>query len=316
MPLRFDYRPYVRAFKSPLQTAHGRWAQREGILIRLEVEGRVGFGEIAPIPWFGTETLDQAEEFCAPLARRVDLSPFPVPRNLPACEFAIAAALQSLSASPYHLKLVPARVCALLPAGEAVLTAWEEPWQKGHRTFKWKIGGYPLDLELSWFEALCSRLPASARLRLDANGGLTLEESQQWLTACDGKAAIEFLEQPLPPSQLNDLMALNHPSLTPLALDESVANCDQLENHLRKGWNGIVVVKPAIAGSPHRLQALCRKYNADAVVSSAFETGVGRQAVLALAEDISPHRALGFGTGDRCWDDWDHLSGEELWERL
>jgi O-succinylbenzoate synthase len=42
------------------------------LLVRLEREdGRVGFGECAPIPWFGTETAGEAAEVCAAFGARV-----------------------------------------------------------------------------------------------------------------------------------------------------------------------------------------------------------------------------------------------------
>jgi o-succinylbenzoate synthase len=53
-----EHRIYRRAFQAPVRTAHGSWTQREGILLRLRSQdGTVGFGEVAPIPDFGTETL-------------------------------------------------------------------------------------------------------------------------------------------------------------------------------------------------------------------------------------------------------------------
>ena len=56
-----QHRAYRLPFRQAVRTAHGPWAEREGFLIRAErvVEGRavVGWGEAAPIPWFGTETV-------------------------------------------------------------------------------------------------------------------------------------------------------------------------------------------------------------------------------------------------------------------
>ena len=53
---------YTRRFLHPLETGHGVWKVREGILIKLKSEKGTGFGEVAPIPFFKTETkaLDEA----------------------------------------------------------------------------------------------------------------------------------------------------------------------------------------------------------------------------------------------------------------
>ena len=40
---------YTRRFLYPLETGHGVWKAREGILIKLESEKGTGFGEVAPI---------------------------------------------------------------------------------------------------------------------------------------------------------------------------------------------------------------------------------------------------------------------------
>src|SRR5687768_1045776 len=70
MRFRFQYRRYRLPFRAAVRTAHGVWSEREGVVVKLErhVEGggvekrRVGFGEAAPIPWFGTETVEEIEE--------------------------------------------------------------------------------------------------------------------------------------------------------------------------------------------------------------------------------------------------------------
>ena len=63
MSRQISVKPYRRAFRQPLRTAHGEWATREGFLVRVEQEGRVGYGEVAPLPEFGSETLAEATAF-------------------------------------------------------------------------------------------------------------------------------------------------------------------------------------------------------------------------------------------------------------
>jgi O-succinylbenzoate synthase len=77
---RFQFRRYRLPLRVAVRTAHGVWAEREGIVVRLEGhsspgagQGRlVGFGEAAVIPWFGTETADEAEAACQELGEKVD----------------------------------------------------------------------------------------------------------------------------------------------------------------------------------------------------------------------------------------------------
>ena len=176
----------------------------------------------------------------------------------------------------------------MLPAGEAALQAWRALWEVGRRTFKGKIGVAPIQQELDWLIRLVEALPQGSKLRLDANGGLTNTEANQWLAYCD-HFGIEFLEQPLPPNQLPMMLQLSDQYQTPIALDESVATLQQLRNTYFQGWRGIFIIKPAIVGSPSQLKHFCQTHSLDVVFSSVFETAIGRDAVLTLAAEISNH---------------------------
>ncbi|HEY9654268.1 MAG TPA: hypothetical protein V6C50_02145, partial [Crinalium sp.] len=101
MPYQWEFRSYQRRFKQALQTSHGCWAVREGVILRLvDQAGNIGCGEIVPIPWFGSETLEQALEFCHQLpAVLTDDLIFAVPGTLPCCQFAFESAWEGLQES-------------------------------------------------------------------------------------------------------------------------------------------------------------------------------------------------------------------------
>ena len=328
---QFEFRPYRRPFKRALFTSHGKWDVREGIILRLTDEtGRVGWGEIAPISWFGSETLEQAWDFCQQLPPQITAETiFSIPAELPACQFGFESAwewgesshsqIQGASYSgglprnpaPQNPKSKIPYSC-LLPAGEAALESWQTAWNQGHRTFKWKIGIAAIEDELKVFNQLIQALPASAQLRLDANGGLNRQEANHWLRVSDEAGIIEFLEQPLPPKQFDAMLEMSTPYSTPIALDESVARLDQLEDCYQRGWRGIFVIKAAIAGSPKRLRQFCQKHDIDIVFSSVFESAIARQAALKLAAELShTNRAVGFGVNH-----WFNEDDENWIERL
>ena len=298
MNYQFAFRPYQHPFRQPLITSHGIWKVREGIIIRLtDNVGRVGWGEIAPLPWFGSETLTEAVAFCRHLDEKVTEEIIAaIPPQLSASQFAFESALFSLSP---RLPVSPSPrqgYSHLLPTGEVALTAWKVAWDKGGRTFKWKIGVSAIEEEIKLCEKLVRILPTGGKLRLDANGGLSWDEANDWLKICDRLGIVEFVEQPLAPQQLDLMLELSGKYSTPVALDESVATLVQLQECYQRGWRGIFIIKAAIAGSPQRLRQFCRQYQIDAVFSSVFETSIGRKAALCLAAELShPNRALGFG---------------------
>jgi o-succinylbenzoate synthase len=339
-------KPYRWKFEQPLKTHHGLWEVREGLLVGLERDdGVTGWGEVAPIPWFGTETVEEAIAFFKQLPTvltNVEISS--VPNTLPASQFGLGSAHQAIYGTQYTLnsfdmpctwppqppnsggrnpksRVVSPQTwgvrgasaiqycdesksefqgltfCGLLPAGEAALKAWQPLWKEGYRTFKWKIAVRPIEVEMGLFQDLAAALPIGAKLRLDANGGLAAKEAIQWLRLFQDiqRIQVEYLEQPLRPEQFKAMAQLSRSFSTPIALDESVATLAQLEHCHQQGWQGVTVIKAAIAGYPQRLAAFLTGRQIDAVFSSVFETQVGRNAALSLAQAFnSKGRAVGF----------------------
>ncbi len=330
MVYQFSHKAYRLPLHPPLRTAHGAWTEREGLIVRLADEsGRVGFGEIAPLPWFGTETLAEAEEICRKLGDKVDDTRLDgVPEHFGCVRFALAEA-RELPAKVATGRRLP--VAALLPAGREALPLLRDKLEAGFLAFKWKVGVGVVDDELGLLDDLLAGLPAHARLRLDANGGWTRRQADRWLVRCAG-LPIEFVEQPVAPADEAALRGLAADYPVKLALDESVVRLADARRWQAEGWPGVFVVKPALAGPLAELAQWILETKADVVLSSAIETALGRAAILraALGSPLTS-RALGFGTGGifsgRRWDgpvigplaDASCIAdnpGEELWAML
>jgi o-succinylbenzoate synthase len=323
--LKVEFRPYDRPFTPPLQTHHGQWKTRQGILLRLSDRHHTSYGEIAPLPDFGSETLEQALQFCQSVAA-IDTCPV-IPAHLPATQFGFESAWETFTASKSPRQegfrgLPPNSM--LLPTGAVALDAWQSPYAQGARTFKWKIGVAPIQQELDTFEQLVAALPprplagiSKSALRLDANGGLAWDEANHWLQKCD-RYGVEFLEQPLPPAEFDAMLQLSRQYQTPIALDESVATIAQLEQCYASGWRGIFVVKAAIAGSPSRLRSFCQNHAVDIVWSSVFETAIAQRYIQnSLIPSVKTgERAIGFGVNHWFADQWNQLEDEAIWQSL
>jgi O-succinylbenzoate synthase len=326
MIYQFSFRYFSQKFTKPIITNHGVWEIRESIIIRLiDEKDQITWGEISPISWFGSETIEQALDFCRQLPHTITTEIiFTIPDKLPACQFAFESSTHAggfrlcssdfQSPGTFESSTHAGRFClcsrdfqspnltnltysGLLPAGKSALNQWSNLWKQGYKTFKWKIGVHEINQELEIFDLLISSLPTSAKLRLDANGGLTYQQAKLWLKKCDQfLPKIEFIEQPLSVDKFTEMQALSNLYLTPIALDESIANLHQLESCFQQGWRGIFVIKPGIFGSPSRLREFCKQHQIDMVFSSVFETEIGRQASLQLAAELSTNnRAVGFG---------------------
>jgi O-succinylbenzoate synthase len=318
------YRPYHRPFRQPLHTHHGPWSERQGWLVQLRAEtGAVGWGEVAPLPWFGTESFSSAAAHLKALAA----APFlpealhQTPAHLPACQFGLGSAWADLQHPFPSIALTAAQLCGLVPTGNAALEHWQHLYDRGHRTLKWKIAVTAGVTERTWADQLLTALPPDTQLRLDANGGLDRDEAVRWLHWCQGWGdRVQFLEQPLPPEDWAELRDLGDRFPGRVALDESVATLTQLAQVAAAGWRGPVVIKGAIAGFPGGWRSLCQHYGLQPILSSALETGVGQRAVLAdwqqWTQSTGDYPALGFGIAHWFADDWQGLSPPDLWQRL
>lgn len=336
MRLQLAYRKYSLPFHTPVRTGHGVWAEREGVLVRLTDEaGKASYGEAAPIPWFGTETVDEIEATLAALGEWVTPEQLAeLPARLGCLRFGLAGALagvlsEASSAKARATAAVPASagslnadkaiaklssknspdflpVAALLPAGQRALPIVRERAEMGFRTFKWKVAAGDIDDELAILDDVIAELPEGSKLRLDANGAWEPRQAQRWLERAADRP-IEFIEQPcFTPAhhgataqrRTDDVLrglAEDYP--TTLALDESLVGANDVERWISDGWRGVFVIKPSLFGDPAPVLARLAAAKADVVFSSALETAVGARAALeaAFSWKVEKPRALGFG---------------------
>ena len=335
--LRLSTKTYRLPFRQPLRTAHGLWSDREGVLVRLKDEdGRIGYGEAAPVPGFAGASLGEIESALSLLGREVAEAELAhVIAQGGALGFALAAAWaelegeRGLGAARVH-DVLP--VAGLLPAGKAAFRVAMDRAELGFRTFKWKVGVADPRDERGMLDDLLAALPSESRLRLDANGAWDRRQAEAWLDCCAERPMIDFVEQPVTAADERgrDLLcglAADYP--TTLALDEALTRAEDLQTWLDLGWSGVWVVKPALMGDPVPLRALIERHQLDVVISTALETAVGARGAYALAFALSAKkRALGMGVWPLFpgqwangplampfvrWSDVENLNPEAVW---
>lgn len=267
-----EYRIYRRRFRRPLVTAAGVFHERVGIVLRRECleTGCIGFGEIAPWPGFGGESLAAAESFLRAVqsgAARWE----EIPRTLPCTRAARAMTERFFAKGKMSRALLHS---AGLLAGGDCEEELRERRANGFSTFKVKIGAEEVRRERARVERLLELLESGEKLRLDANGGLASLEEWLPVLCCD---RVDFLEQPFPPERMSGEFFPEEIACK-LALDESIVQADSLPEE----WPGWVVVKPLLLADWTALEHWRGKPRR-AVYSSVFETAIGREALLRLA---------------------------------
>jgi len=251
-------------------------------LLQLQgADGALGWGEAAALP--GQEAALEAALRQLPthlerheLERLLPALPAPL-----ACAVGLALAECDGLGSPASggWKAAPPSA-ALLPAGAAALEALQPLLAvPGPLTLKWKVAACGDAEERQLLEQLLALLPADGRLRLDANGGWDRATAGAWADRLQVESRLAWLEQPLAPDDWAGLQALA--ARVPVALDESLRH-NPLPPPLRH-WGGWQVRRPLLEGDPRPLLAALVAGAPRLMLSTAFETGIGRRLVEHLA---------------------------------
>ena len=288
MELRLQIKPYAFQLSRPLQTATGVLQQRRGWLLRLQdAAGRLGWGEVSPLD---VQQLKLCQDALLPMMQPgVDWTASSLERWLvkgpAALAFALGAALAELdgelgSASGEGWLQAPTSAF-LLPAGVAMRDALDRLLSsvdpKLPFTLKWKVAACDQEEEWSLLRELLDKLPASARLRLDANGGWDRLQAWRWVEPLRGDPRLEWLEQPLAADDWEGLQAIA--AVVPVALDESL----QAHPTWRDQWESWQVRRPLLEGDPRPLLRDLGRGKPRLMLSTTFETGIGGRWLAHLA---------------------------------
>ncbi len=133
-------------------------------------------------------------------------------------------------------------------------------------------------------------------VRVDANGGWSVEQAAQAAAALTADGPLEYLEQPC--ATVDELAALRARVDVPIAADESIRKADDPLAVVRARAADIAVLKVAPLGGVSALLAVAAQIDVPVVVSSALDSAVGIAAGLTAAAALPQLRhACGLGTG-------------------
>ena len=313
---------YALTLRRPLETGHGRLAQRRGLLLCLrDPQGLCGWGDAAPMgAWYGPDMAAtsaaltdwlRSTPLSGDLAAPAALADLTL-RDVPCAWAAVGGALADLAARREGLPLAaalsgaaaapsaapPAVPTAALVDGdtpEQVASAGAAAVARGFGTFKLKVGNRPLATDVARVAALRAVIPPDAALRLDANGA--------WgSAAAAGIEAVapfrpELLEEPC--HGLDELRRLQATTDVPLAVDESLPALADLHRHLPLGV-AAAVLKPSALGSPPAVLAAVAALRAggtEVVVSSFLDSAVGVATAAHVAAAVPAGPAAGPAAG-------------------
>jgi o-succinylbenzoate synthase len=314
-------KPYRLRLRRPWQTAREVTSGRSGLLIAITAEHSTGYGDCAPMPVMGTESLTQARAWLEDRLHRLTgtsvdaalASLHPPQTHAAAARCGMETALLDLASQLYEL---PLRRYIASEADDSVAVNYalgaldEQPATdalrdacgSGFRVLKVKLGMAPAATELARLRRLTERLPPGCRLRLDANGAWDMATASDMLERLNG-LPVEAVEEPLDHPDAESLRRLQAGTAIPLALDESLGP-HNLDAIIERQAVRRLVLKPALLGGllPARDIALrAQGAGVEVVLTSLLESSAGLWPTAQLAAALFPTPGTpphGLATGD------------------
>ncbi|MCF7803548.1 MAG: o-succinylbenzoate synthase [Candidatus Marinimicrobia bacterium] len=317
------YKPYRIPFVKPLRTASGVIYFRKGVLIWLDTESEVsGVGEAAPLSGFSTEFSEDVIHEIHRLQDQIKQTPVTIPvefehmqipelltSELPTLQYALDTALWDLAG-----QFTKKPVAALLSTNPArsidvngtigqhsqkkTLTAARELVEAGFRVLKIKIGRAHFQEDLACIRVLRESVPESIQLRLDANQAWAPEAAFDNLTQL-AEYDIEYCEQPIPAGDLTALAKLKKNSPIPIAADEDARTLESVKKITDRRAADVIILKPGFLGVRTTIEAIkfAESHNMRVVLTSVFDTTVGRAMACQLAAAFLPGETHGLADG-------------------
>jgi o-succinylbenzoate synthase len=237
------------------------------------IDGPAGWGEFGAFPEYGP---DEAAHWLASAVESAYWPP-PPPRR--------------------HRIPINATVPAI-PAAEVPDVLARFP---GARTAKVKVAepGQTLADDVARVEAVRALI---STVRVDANGGWSVDEAAEAAAALTATGPLEYLEQPC--ATVDELAELRRRVDVPIAADESIRKAGDPLQVVRAHAADIAVLKVAPLGGIHALLQIAAQIDIPVVISSALDSAVGIAAGLTAAAALPELRhACGLGTGGLFVDD-------------
>lgn len=306
--------PFSLPLTSSISTGGSEISRREGFLLEWDGDQHTGFGEATPLPGW-TESFRACELTLAtardalvdddPAAAMAACTDHPATRH--AVDLAVLDHRSRRAAVGLHQYLGggpdpdPVPVNATIPDGPVSATrdAATAAVEAGYSCLKVKTGARTPRTDGERVAAVRGAIPDSTRIRVDANGAWTHEETLTFLESVE-LSTLAYLEQPLASEDLEGHASLRDQGI-PVALDESVRD-HGIDAVLAADAADVVVLKPMAIGGIERTREMATTATAaglDPVLSTTMDAAVARTAATQIAASLADPLPAGLATGDR-----------------
>ena len=313
--LKLKYHPYELKLSAPFETSKGKITTRKGFIISLESSsGKIGIGDVCPLPDFGSETYEEVEMRIANLKieLKVEIEDFKNSlkyflsdyNSHPSLKHGLEQVIINLICNEketsvsqlLNLKLKKEikvnAAMGFLKLEEAASRALQFV-NEGFKTIKVKIGRNNFDEDLDVIASIRKAVGDEIKLRIDSSGKWSVNEAETKLNRLM-EFSLEYAEQPV--NSIDEFKELKQKTPVPLSADESIRNIETAESFLESKAINFVILKPMMLGGlipTLEIIELAEKNSVIPVVTSSFESAVGRANAVIAASTVNSDIAHG-----------------------
>jgi o-succinylbenzoate synthase len=297
--------------------------------------GHFGYGEAAPLPDWGMETLVQTAQALTKMSERLLGAIIKTTERdtdqilelladyaaTPAARHGMELAILDLFAQSQNLSIAQllnansatkVEVNGLVGAESLAETVRQtsDLVKQGYRCLKLKIGRMSWEDDLVRIKAVRKEVGSEIKLRLDPNQSWHIEQAIAYIREL-APLGIEYIEQPLPAQDLLGMAKLRKLGIIAIAADEAVQNLTQLAQVIKAEAADLVILKPMALGgilTSFKAAQIALDAGLAVVITTSLDGAIARLGALHLAAALPKlSHACGLATG--------HLLAEDLCDR-
>ena len=302
--------PYSLTMSKPFITSKEAFNKRDGYIIKIISDEYVGFGDVSPLPNFSSESIKDTiygiELFKKAVQDANEISKYEFIEmikiyldNLPSAQFGINSSFVDLLSKKNEL---PFAKYLNKNYSNIIYTNGLEHIHNPEDNFpiiKVKVGFRNLFDELENLEYLTKNFGEKIKFRLDANEQFDLPRAIRYCKEME-RFNIDYIEQPLPKYNYEDLYELSLHTKIKIAVDESVTDINSVHKIIDNQAAEIIIVKPMLTGSIRNIQNifdLARDNNIRIIITSTLESNIGVTTCMHLASAFNVKEPCGLSTG-------------------
>ena len=308
--VEIKYKKFSFPLNPPIQNSSATIKEKDFLILKAKDSiGNFHYGEVSPLPGFSIETIKECEQHLIELISLNILADSieNLKQNLislekhPSLLFGLEQLILSSEQNEVRTNQVENKSIKLnglvgIKDAKATINEIKLLRKLDFDTIKIKIGREDFNDDLKVLDAVNNEFGDTIRLRLDNNGSWKFDQAIRNIEKLNN-FNVEYIEQPV--IRTEELINLAESSQINIAADESLTSYREVEKILESGNIKYFVLKPSIRIGIYdtlKIIELAKKSNSKIIISSAFETIIGRLTLLYLASLTSHTLAHGLST--------------------